>query len=87
MRRNGQFTCFFDARWKHAGAYGKAIEWVDGSLASLRNASAATYINYLSSDSESAVRASYGDAYPRLVKLKRHYEPTNFFHRNHDIRP
>jgi FAD/FMN-containing dehydrogenase len=33
------------------------------------------------------VRASYGPNYERLVQVKNAYDPTNFFHLNHNIKP
>lgn len=48
-----------------------------------------TYINFLGSeeDESAAVRASYGPNYERLVHVKNAYDPTNFFHLNHNITP
>ncbi len=52
-------------------------------------ASSGTYINFLGSeeDESAAVRASYGPNYERLVHVKNAYDPTNFFHVNHNIKP
>jgi FAD/FMN-containing dehydrogenase len=52
-------------------------------------ANSGTYINFLGSeeDESAAVRASYGPNYERLVQVKNAYDPTNFFHLNHNIKP
>jgi hypothetical protein len=64
------------------------MSWVDGSLAAMRPyLSPGTYINYLSTNSDAAVRASYGQCYQRLAALKRKYDPHNFFHLNRNVRP
>jgi len=46
------------------------------------------YVNYLADDEHGdAVAASYGPNYRRLQQLKAKYDPENFFHMNHNIRP
>ncbi|HSM59340.1 MAG TPA: BBE domain-containing protein, partial [Longimicrobiales bacterium] len=46
------------------------------------------YVNYLDDDEgQAAVRAAYGPNYPRLVELKRKYDPTNFFRMNQNVEP
>lgn len=46
------------------------------------------YINFLGpQDSGASIRASYGPNYERLVRVKTQYDPTNFFHVNHNIPP
>ena len=46
------------------------------------------YVNYLADDERGdAVAASYGPNYRRLQQLKAKYDPENFFHMNHNIRP
>lgn len=86
-RRTGQATYFFDVAWYEPANAEAAMAWVENSHADMKpHSSAGTYINYLSSDSPSAVRASYGSSYARLVSLKRKYDPHNFYHLNRNIR-
>jgi hypothetical protein len=66
------------------------IKWVrDFWTATEPFASSGTYINFLGSeeDEAAAVRSSYGPNYERLVRVKNAYDPTNFFHLNHNIKP
>lgn len=45
------------------------------------------YINFMMEEGEDRIRATYGDNYPRLQKVKGRYDPDNFFHVNQNIRP
>jgi hypothetical protein len=45
------------------------------------------YSNYVTDEGEAVVREAYGPNYDRLVALKNKYDPTNFFHMNHNIKP
>jgi FAD binding domain/Berberine and berberine like len=46
------------------------------------------YINFMMDDeSETRLRAAFGDNYERLVAVKRKYDPANLFRVNHNIRP
>jgi hypothetical protein len=66
-----------------------SIRWVRGLWEQTKPfAAEGTYINFLVGDEGvSSVRASYGVNYERLVALKNTYDPTNFFHLNHNIKP
>ena len=48
---------------------------------------AGSYGNYVSDEGDLVARTAYGSNYDRLVALKDKYDPTNFFHMNHNIRP
>jgi FAD/FMN-containing dehydrogenase len=46
------------------------------------------YVNFMmDTEGEDRVKASYGKNYPKLVKIKKKYDPTNFFRVNQNIRP
>ena len=87
-RTAGQFTYFVDANWRDPSRADAAMRWVNEAWAAMRPWSrAGTYVNYLSSDGDEAVRAAYGANYQRLVALKRKFDPANIFHRNRNVRP
>jgi FAD/FMN-containing dehydrogenase len=87
MRTAGQVTYFFNASWGDPNLAEANIQWVDRSWTALKSFSnQGTYINYLSTDNQAAVKASYGKNYDRLVQIKKRYDPSNFFHRNRNIR-
>jgi FAD/FMN-containing dehydrogenase len=46
-----------------------------------------SYVNYVSDEGDAFARAAYGPNYDRLVALKNKYDPTNFFHMNHNVKP
>lgn len=88
LRPPGRFTFFFSADWRKPHEAEGAMSWVDTSWRRLANrGSAGGYVNYLSDDSPSAVRAAYGEHYGRLAHIKRVYDPDNVFHRNRNIIP
>jgi hypothetical protein len=87
-RTAGQFTYFADANWRNVERAEGSMSWVNNSWSALQPySSPGTYVNYLSSDSEESVRASYRANYQRLVRLKQMYDPSNVFHMNRNIRP
>jgi FAD/FMN-containing dehydrogenase len=45
------------------------------------------YVNFMMDEGEDRVKATYGDNYDRLVKIKSEYDPTNLFRVNQNIRP
>ena len=45
------------------------------------------YVNAEPNAEEQRLRATYGDSYSRLVKLKNKYDPNNLFRLNANIKP
>ena len=45
------------------------------------------YINFMMDEGEDRVKASYGDNYDRLAKIKSKYDPNNLFKVNQNIKP
>ena len=50
-------------------------------------ASGGTYGNFLSKDDDNKIKASFGSNYERLQRVKRKYDPNNFFNYNQNIKP
>jgi hypothetical protein len=74
--------------WSDPTMAGKCIDWAR-SLASALTAFGASdaYVNYLGEEGPSAVKASYGANYGQLARLKKKYDPDNFFRFNQNILP
>jgi len=88
VRTAGQVTYFFNTGWGDPRMAGDRMEWVDRCRNDMKPfSSRGAYINYLSVDEPGAVEASYGKNYDRLARIKKRYDPPNFFHRNRNIRP
>lgn len=47
----------------------------------------AAYVNFMMEEGEQRVKATYGDNYGRLQKVKAKYDPDNFFRVNQNIKP
>lgn len=45
------------------------------------------YINFLMEEGQERIKATYGDNFDRLQKVKAKYDPDNFFHVNQNIKP
>ena len=64
------------------------MRWVNGTWDALRPYSGGrVYANFLSVEGEEGVRSAFGGNYPRLVAIKKKYDPSNFFRVNQNIRP
>jgi len=63
--------------------------WVRGLWDALRPFanSSGSYVNFLVEQDEERIRASYGDKYARLQRIKAQYDPDNVFHLNANIKP
>jgi FAD/FMN-containing dehydrogenase len=62
--------------------------WVRSLSGSIRHLAKGAYLNFLDAADEPRLHETYPDStYRRLVEVKRHYDPTNLFHRNLNIRP
>jgi FAD/FMN-containing dehydrogenase len=75
--------------WTDPATTGDNIAWTRAFYAALEpHFVRRRWLNYLDDDDAGdAVRAAYGPNYSRLAEVKRHYDPDNVFHMNHNIQP
>jgi FAD/FMN-containing dehydrogenase len=88
--------------WHRDAMWSEVIVGVDPDPAKMENASAwakaywsalhpystgGAYINFMMEEGEDRIRATYGKNYDRLAKIKKRYDPANFFRVNQNIKP
>lgn len=82
------FECWAQAYWTDPKDAAKSVAWVDRFWKENGiHSSGRVYVNYLEDEGEARVRAAYGPNYDRLARLKRKYDPANFFRSNQNIKP
>ena len=66
----------------------KISEWARSYWEALHPHSAGgSYVNFMMEEGDERVRATYGDNYERLQRVKAEYDPDNFFHVNQNVEP
>lgn len=76
------------ARWTSASEAELNIEWARNIWQAMQPYSdGAVYGNDLGEQDDDRVGAAYGSNFDRLVQLKNHYDPTNLFRLNLNIKP
>jgi FAD binding domain/Berberine and berberine like len=86
--RSARFSTIISATWLDPADSRSHIDWVRGLWQAMRPCSSGgVQPNFLGEEGDDRVRAAYGKNYPRLVAVKRRYDPTNFFHMNQNIHP
>ena len=77
------------SEWMQPTANDQCIAWAKKTYSDMERFFASwRYVNYLGDDETGElVAAAYGPNYRRLQEIKTKYDPTNFFHMNHNIRP
>jgi FAD/FMN-containing dehydrogenase len=86
--RDSNFVMNVHGRWTSRADDLPCIEWArEVYLATLPYSTGGAYANFLTADETDRVRSAFGANYPRLEKVKKTYDPDNFFRQNHNIRP
>jgi hypothetical protein len=74
--------------WAEAAETEKNVQWTREYWKAMSPfVVSGSYVNYVSDEGDAFARAAYGPNYERLVALKNKYDPTNFFHMNHNVKP
>lgn len=87
--RKEHYALHLTAAWED-GEDSKHIAWLRHCWATLEPfATGEAYLNFMDDPGEEPVlvQTAYGANYKRLVALKNHYDPSNFFHLNQNIKP
>lgn len=86
--RNTAYSVHIFPGWDDPSKDGANIKWAKEFYQAMHKESAGgVYVNLLSHDEKERVKAAYGENYDRLARVKRKWDPGNFFIMNHNIGP
>jgi FAD/FMN-containing dehydrogenase len=86
--RDATFATVIAGMWPDPAANEANIKWVrDYYDATAPLSEEGGYINFMSEDDQSRIKANYKGNYDRLLDVKRKYDPDNLFHLNQNIKP
>jgi hypothetical protein len=86
--RSAPFVLTLLANWSHPSDDTGHIAWVRGVFKTLRPAmKPGVYVNFMSGDEQDRVPEAYRERWDRMVAVKSHYDPDNFFRLNQNVRP
>ncbi|HEY4764738.1 MAG TPA: FAD-dependent oxidoreductase [Candidatus Sulfotelmatobacter sp.] len=86
--RRAPFIMNLLANWSEPSADAGNISWIRGTFNKLRPAmKPGVYINFMSGDEQDRVPEAYQERWDRLVAVKSHYDPVNFFRLNQNVPP
>jgi FAD/FMN-containing dehydrogenase len=86
--RDANFATVIAGMWPEPAANDANIRWVKDYYAATAPLSEdGGYVNFMAGDDQSRIQANYRGNYPRLVEVKRRYDPDNLFHLNQNIMP
>jgi FAD/FMN-containing dehydrogenase len=86
--RSAPFIMNVLANWSHVSADAAHVSWVRGLFHKLRpGMKPGVYVNFMSSDEQDRVPEAYRKRWDRMVAVKTHYDPANFFRLNQNVQP
>ena len=86
--RSAPFIMNLIGNWSEASADADHISWVRGLFNKLRPAmKPGVYVNFMSGDEQDRVPEAYHERWDRMVAVKSHYDPMNFFRLNQNVLP
>jgi hypothetical protein len=86
--RSAPFVLTLLANWSEASADARNISWVRELFNQLRPAmKPGVYVNFMSGDEQDRVPEAYRERWGRMVAVKSHYDPGNFFRLNQNVKP
>jgi hypothetical protein len=86
--RSASFIMNLLANWSEASADDGNISWIRGLFNRLRpSMRPGVYVNFMSGDEQHRVPEAYQERWDRMVAVKTHYDPDNFFRLNQNVPP
>jgi hypothetical protein len=86
--RSAPFIMNLLASWSEASADAGNISWIRGLFNKVRPAmKPGVYVNFMSGDEQDRVPEAYQERWDRMVAVKTHYDPNNFFRLNQNVPP
>jgi FAD/FMN-containing dehydrogenase len=86
--RDANFATVIAGMWPDPSPNAANTKWVrDYYDATAPHSEEGGYINFMSEDDQSRIKANYKGNYKRLVEVKKKYDPDNLFHVNQNIKP
>lgn len=86
--RSAPFMLNLLANWSEPSADARNISWVREVFRKLRPAmKPGVYVNFMSGDEQDRVPEAYHERWDRMVAVKSHFDPDNFFHLNQNVPP
>ena len=84
--RSSPFVVNLLGNWSDASDDAANVSWIRNLFKVLRpSMTPGVYVNFMSGDEEDRVAEAYRERWERLVAVKSHYDPTNFFRLNQNI--
>jgi FAD binding domain/Berberine and berberine like len=86
--RSAPFILNLLASWSDATADAEHVSWIRELFNKLRPAmKPGVYVNFMSGDEQDRVPEAYEERWDRMVEIKTHYDPHNFFRLNQNVPP
>jgi FAD/FMN-containing dehydrogenase len=86
--RSAPFVLTLLANWSEPSDDARNLSWARGLFSRLRPAmKPGVYVNFMSADEQDRVPEAYRERWDRMVAVKSHYDPENFFRLNQNVPP
>jgi FAD binding domain/Berberine and berberine like len=86
--RSAPFIVNLLAHWSDPSADHLHVSWIRELFRKLRpSMKPGVYVNFMSGDEQDRVAEAYHERWERMVKVKTHYDPYNFFRLNQNVPP
>jgi len=86
--RSAPFIMNLLANWPDASSDVRNVAWIRGLFNKLRPAmKPGVCVNFMSGDEQDRVPEAYQERWDRMIAVKTHYDPSNFFRLNQNVPP